>query len=252
MAHLATWVWDRPRAEDLLSWVRASGVGQIFVGVGRDLGTSGDLAWMRSVVQLMHGHGVLVAALGGDKTWVDDPAPALAWQQTVLETGLFDGIHLDVEVWAREDWDDRRVELGAAYLVLLRRLAAVCPLPLEADIAFHLHEVPTESGDSLETAVMRVVDAVTVLSYRNTVTGPDSITGVSASALAAAGRLSVPCRLAVETRYLGSDPVSRKQTFHGVGRSALQRAMTEVDTLLSPVSSYVGIAVHDYAHWRVL
>jgi len=99
---------------------------------------------------------------------------------------------------------------------------------------------------------MRVVDAATVLSYRNTVTGPDSITGVSASAIAAAARLSVPCRLAVETKYLGEDPVSRKQTFQGKGRPALHSAMTEVDRQLSSKSSYVGIAVHDYEHLRAL
>ena len=99
---------------------------------------------------------------------------------------------------------------------------------------------------------MRVVDAVTVLSFRNFVTGPDSITDISASARAEAQRLSVPCRLAVETKYLGDDPVSRKQTFHGLGRAALQSAMTQVDTLVGSASSYAGIAVHDYDHWRAL
>ena len=99
---------------------------------------------------------------------------------------------------------------------------------------------------------MRVVGAVTVLSYRNFVTGPDSITDISASARAEAQRLSVPCRLAVETKHLGDDHVSRKQTFHGLGQAALQSAMTQVDTLVGSASSYAGIAVHDYAHWRVL
>ena len=251
MAARATWVWERPAPGDLLAWVRDRGVGQVFVGVGAELG-SGDLLWLRRVVELLHGQGVRVDALGGDTAWVDTPEPALAWQRAVLGTRLFDGVHLDIEVWDRKDWDDNRVELGAAYLALLQQLAASCPLPLEADIAFHLHEVPTATGDPLETAVMRAVDAVTVLSYRNFVSGPDSITGVSASARAVARRLSVPCRLALETQYLGDDPVSRKQTFHGLGEAALQSAMTQVDTLLGSASSYVGIAVHDYKHWRAL
>jgi hypothetical protein len=99
---------------------------------------------------------------------------------------------------------------------------------------------------------MRVVDAVTVLSYRNTVTGPDSIIDVSASAVATARDLSVPCRLAVETKYLGATPVKRKQTFHGLGHAALRSALQEVDTLMRPHSSYVGMAVHDHQHWRRL
>ena len=248
MAARATWVWERPDTDKLLGWVRDRRVTEVFLGVG----SPGDQDWVRPLVERLHGRGVRVAALGGNKAWIADPDPALAWQRAVVATGLFDGVHLDVEVWDRDDWPDIPVADVAAYLALLRALAAECPLPLEADIAFHLHMVPTATGESLETAVMRVVGAVTVLSYRNFVTGPDSITEISASARAEAQRLSVPCRLAVETKYLGDDPVSRKQTFHGLGTAALQSAMTQVDANVGSASSYAGIAVHDYHHWRLL
>ena len=46
---------------------------------------------------------------------------------------------------------------------------------------------------------------------------------------AAAG---VPCRLAVETRFLGTDPVSQKQTFWGQGPTVLSRALAGVDAAL--------------------
>jgi hypothetical protein len=252
MAARATWVWERPVPDELLSWVRDRSVTEVFMSVGADLGPSGDHDWVRPLVELLHGQGVRVAALGGDKAWIGNPDPALAWQRAVVATGLFDGVHLDLEVWDRADWPNIPAADVAAYLALLGVLAADCPLPLEADIAFHMHMVPTATRDSLQTAVMRVVDAVTVLSYRNFVTGPDSITDISASARAEAQRLSVPCRLAMETKYLGDDPVCRKQTFHGLGHEALQSAMTQVDTLVGSASSYAGIAVHDYANWRVL
>ena len=248
----ATWVWERPRPQDLISWVLANRVGEIFVGVRLDCGKAADLPWLRSVVERAHAHGVRVAALGGDPGWVDDTEPALAWRGAVLDTGLFERVHIDVEVWARDDWEVRPVELGIAYTDLLRRLADNRRLHLEADIAFHLHKVATPSGGTLETAVMRVVDAVTVLSYRNTVTGVDSITDVAASALNTAARLGIPCRLAVETKDLGSDPVSRKQTFHGLGKPALNRALDAVDRAERDVDAYAGIAVHDYEHWRTL
>jgi hypothetical protein len=192
---------------------------------------------------------VWVAALGGDTAWIGNPEPALAWQRAVVATGLFDGVHLDIEVWDRADWPNIPAADVAAYLALLGVLAADRRLPLEADIAFHLHLVPTATRDSLQTAVMRVVDAVTVLSYRNFVTGPDSIIDISASARAEAQRLSVPCRLAVETKYLGPDPVSRKQTFHGLGKRALNGALSRVDGILENDPTYAGMAVHDYEHW---
>jgi len=248
VAARATWVWERPDPDELMRWVRDRGVTEVFLGVR----SSGVPDWVRPLVELLHGQGVRVAALGGDKAWIGNPDPALTWQRAVVATGLFDGVHLDIEVWDRPDWPDIPAADVAAYLALLGVLAADCPLPLEADIAFHLHLVPTATRDSLQSAVMRVVDAVTVLSYRNFVTGTDSITDISASARTEAQRLSVPCRLAVETKYLGDDPVCRKQTFHGLGQAALQSAMAQVDTLMGSASSYVGIAVHDYDNWRVL
>jgi hypothetical protein len=248
VARRATWVWNRPAPDDLLAWVRANGVQEVFLGVGRKPG-SGDLTWLRTVVELLRGHEVRVAALGGDRSWINNPDSALAWQRAVVGTQLFDGVHLDIEVWGRKDWPNIPPADVAAYLALLRSLEAECPLPLEADIAFHMHMVPTASDDSLETAVMRLVNGVTVLSFRNTVEGADSITAVAGSALRSAVSVGIPCRLAVETQYLGPAPVSRKQTFHGLGKRALNDALTRVDELLGNNPTYVGMAVHDYEHW---
>jgi hypothetical protein len=225
-------------------------VDQVYVAVGGTLPY--DDAWVRRVVGLLHGEGVRVSALGGDPAWVDSAGPALEWHRAVVASGLFDALHLDVEVWAHPEWRIRPRELGAAYLRLLRELREVSALPLEADLAFHLHQVPTASGQHLERAAMGVLSAATVLSYRHRVSGPDSITDVAASALSSASDAGIPCRLGVETRDLGPDPVARKQTFHGLGRPALDRALAEVDRTLAGVSSYAGMSVHDYTHWRLL
>ena len=147
MAARATWVWKRPDPDELLNWVRDRSVTEVFLGVG----STGDQDWVRPLVERLHGQGVRVAALGGDKAWIGNPDPARAWQRAVVATGLFDGVHLDIEVWDRADWPNIPAADVAAYLALLRALAAECPLPLEADIAFHLHQVPTATGDSLET-----------------------------------------------------------------------------------------------------
>lgn len=248
----ATWVWTRPLPSTLVSWALRQGVDELFVSVRADLPTSPDLVWVRSVVTRAHAAGVRVAALGGDAAWMDRPADALAWQRAVLSTGLFDGIHLDIEPWVRADWDARREELVAAYVAVLRRLASATPLPVEADLAFWLHEIRAPSGRPLDETVIRLVDAVTVLSYRRRVSGSDGITGLGAHALATATRLHKPCRLAVETNYLGDDEVSRKQTFHGLGRAALTRALRLVDAAEAGTPSYRGVAVHDVAGWRAL
>jgi hypothetical protein len=252
MAPRATWVWEQPDPEALLAWVRAEHVREVFLGVGTCVADPDQGMWAHLVVELMHRHGVRVTALGGDVGWLKDTQSAITWQRAVAGTRLFDGIHLDVEVWTHPEWTTRPRPLGAAYVFLLQTLAKDSALPIEADVAFHLHKVPGDSGETLEAEVMEVLDAVTVLSYRNTVTGPDSITDVAASALASAAKAGIPCRLAVETQYLGPDLVSRKQTFHGLGKAALDHALGEVDQILVNDPAYAGMGVHDYEHWRAL
>ena len=237
---------------ELVSWSQRHDVGELFLSVGAGIDASPDLPWVRAAVREARAAGLKVSALGGDKDWVDQPAEGLDWARSAIATGLFDGIHVDIEPWARHDWDRRRRSVVTAYLFLLRRLAANCPLPLEADIAHWLHEVPTATGVPLDGAVMDIVDAVTVLSFRNTATGPDSITDVGAHGLATARGVGIRCRLAVETKHLGDDPASRKQTFFGLGGAALARGLETVDAMETSVASYNGVAVHDFEGWLAL
>ena len=248
----AEWVWTRPSPRTLVDQARADGVGELFVAVPPALGTSPDLAWVRSVSERAHAVGIRVAALGGDPGWVDDPGAGVAWAQSALATGLFDGLHVDVEPWVRADWTSRRSAVVAGYLDALRRLQEVSTLPLEADVAFWLDTVTTADGRALDDAVAGLVDALTVMSYRTTATGPDSITAVGARALATGAAHGIPVRLAVETHDLRPDPDWRKQTFFGQRRSAVAVVMAAVDRASAGSPAYRGIAIEDHAGWVAL
>jgi len=245
------WVWDRPDPVSLVGFARNVGAQDMFVSTPGDLATSPDAAWFTSVSSRARSAGIRVHALGAETGWIDDPTSALAWQRQALATGLFDGIHLDVEPWQHSGWGSDREAVSAAYLDLLGSLAADTTLPVEADIAFWLNEVSV-GGQRLDEAVLERVDAVTVLSYRDTVTGPDSILGVADAALAAARRAGKPVRLAVETRYLGDGAVAQKQTFWGSSRRQLAAATAAVDSALAGHPTYRGVAVHDFAGWQAM
>jgi hypothetical protein len=248
----ATWVGERHDAGELVPWAVAHGVQELFLGVRPDLAPVSDVRWAREIVRQAHAAGIAVSALGGDQGWVDHPDLALGWSRAVCAMHVFDGVHVDVEPWARSDWDDRRDAVVAGYVDVLRRLAATCPLRLEADVAFWLHDVHTVTGTPLDEAVLRLVDAVTLLSYRNVPTGTDGILDVARRSLEKADRLGVPCRLAVETNDLGPGPVQRKQTFFGRGHAAMTRALEVVDAEAARVPSYAGAAVHDVDGWQAL
>ena len=248
----AVWVWTRPAAKTLVAWAAKRHVGELFVSVAPGFSTTADRDWLASVVTRAHADGIRVAALGGDPGWIDDPAAATAWVQEVAASGLFDGVHVDVEPWVRSDWAGDQPAVVAAYLEVLVRLRAATTLPLEADVAFWLWQVPTADGTPLDQAVLATVDAITVMSYRNVATGPNSISDIGAHELASAAAAGKPCRLAVETNDLGPDPVSRSQTFYGSSTRTLTRALAEVDRAEAAAPAYAGVAVEDYAGWRSL
>jgi hypothetical protein len=248
----AMWVWDRPQVKSLVAFASKQGVRDLFVSVPWNLPASGDLPWLRTLRTQSSAAGIRVHALGSETTWIDDPASALRWQSDAVDSGLFDGVHLDVEPWLHPAWGGAgQAEMLGRYLDLLGLMSAATTLPVEADVAFWLDQV-TVGGGRLDEAVLARVDRVTVMTYRNTATGPDSITALGAAALDAAARAGKPARLAVETRYLGSDPVARKQTFWGLSQARLTEVLAAVDSAEAGAPAYAGVAVHDRAGWEAL
>lgn len=248
----AMWVWDRPQVTTLVSFAGSKGVQDLFVAVPGDLPTFGQLIWFRTLRTQTAAAGIRVHALGSATEWIDDVPAALRWESAALGTGLFDGVHLDVEPWLHPAWGGTgQAAMLGRYLDLLDQVEGATALPVEADIAFWLDQVTVPEG-RLDEAVLARVDAVTVMSYRNTVTGPDSITGIGATALDAASRAGKPARLAVETHYLGADAVARKQTFYGFTQTQLATALAAVDSAEAGSPSYAGTAVHDRAGWEAL
>ncbi|MGH3362342.1 MAG: hypothetical protein ACRDOM_07765 [Nocardioides sp.] len=244
-----TWVWGRPDPAALTAFATEQGVDDLFVHVPTVIGPA-DRSWLAELRTRTGEAGIRIHALGSDPGWLTDPSAALAWQDAALATGFFDGTHLDVEPWVQPGWANKakRTRLISRYVDLLDRLTRASDLPVEADIPFWFGE-HTHARQPLDVAVMQRVDAVTVMTYRNTVTGPDSITALGRRALDVGRQVGRPVRLAVETNYLGEDPVARKQTFFGQSRTRLTSALSEVDSIEAGEPAYRGVAVHDSAGW---
>lgn len=249
------WVWDRPPVADLIAFAAEQGVRDLFVSVPDDLATAPSLSWYRQLRADTQATGFRVQALGSETTWIDHPETALAWQESAVSTGLFDGVHLDVEPWIHPGWREHRTAVATRWLALLDDLVEAARLPVEADIAFWLDQI-TVGGTRLDLAAIARVDAVTVLTYRHVATGPDSITELGARTVRAAARAHKPVRLAVETNDLGAGAVARKQTFFGHSRTELRQVLAQVDSVEgaagSRAATYLGVAVHDVVGWMAL
>lgn len=254
----AMWVWDTSTPDATVDLALSSGVGQLFVAVPPNVTTSPQLANLRTLSQRARTAGIRVDALGGDPGWVDDPSWVVTyWLKPARSTGLFTGVHIDVEPYSTPAWTTSQATVVAQYLTLLDKLkASAGSSPIEADIPFWFNQVParTSSGgaSTLDRETMRRTSGVTVMAYRNTAAGTDGTLDIAAAELSAGTALGKPVRIGQETTYLGDTAADVKQTFYGWTRTAMEGQLTQVEAGASSYAAYVGIAIHDAAGYAAM
>jgi hypothetical protein len=241
----AMWLWSSAAPADVVAWAQAQGVREILAHTP----ANPDLGWLRDLRARSAAAGISLAALGGDPAWTTQHAAALSWVRAVTATGLFDAVHVDVEPHLLAAWQTDQARTAQQYVTLLEKLNAATTLRLEADVAFWYGEVSLPKKQNLATELLRRVDAVTVMSYRDTASGPNSVTAVGADFLRRGAALGRPVRLGVETLPLAE---CAHCTFAEEGAGALDAALAEIEMIASAQASFAGIAVHHYDSWRRL
>ncbi|GAB3824979.1 hypothetical protein ACFPIJ_63935 [Dactylosporangium cerinum] len=239
----AMWLWQRAAPESVVDWAVANSVTTIFAYYDPRAGVT-ELTRLRA---LCDDAGIVLDALGGEPAWTTDHSTALAWARAATATGLFRGLHVDVEPYLLPSWDEQQAALVPMLLALLDELARVGP-PVELDVPFWLPTVQV-GGENLADAVLARVDGVTVMSYRNTATGGNSMIGVADDLLQRAGKAAKPARLGAETQALGDCAYC---TFHGGSGSAMRATLSAVDSAAQRYAAFEGIAVHQYDTWMAL
>ena len=244
----AMWLWSDAPAADVVSWASGKGVSEIFVNVSPSVLTNGDLARMQDLKQRADAGRIRLTALGGDPAWTTDHAAALAWQKAVVKTGIFDGIHLDVEPYLTDGWTKNAQATETSYLMLLDKLRAGSTLPVEADVPFWFGQYRVGQRNLADEVLTRV-KAVTVMSYRDTGTGDNSMLSVSQDWLARGAAAGKRVRLGAET---GELPDCRYCTFAEEGAERLNQELAKVDGATRRTAAFGGIAIHRYGAWRAL
>jgi hypothetical protein len=244
----AMWLWGDAPAADVVTWASIKGVSEIFVYVSPSVLANGDLARMQEMKERADAVRIRLTALGGDPGWTTDHAAAVAWQKTVVMTGIFAGIHLDVEPYLTPGWTDDRQATEKAYLGLLDTLRAGSTLPVEADVPFWYGQY-TVGKQNLADEVLKRVKGVTVMSYRDTGTGPNSMVAVSQDWLKRGAAAGKRVRLGAETNPL---PDCTYCTFAEEGAKRLTQELAKVDKATHPAGAFGGVAIHRYGTWRAL
>jgi hypothetical protein len=254
----ALWVWDTSTPVATVDFAVSTGIDQLFVAVPPNVTTSSQLPNLRTLADRARAAGIRVDALGGDPGWVDNPSWVVtSWLKPARSTGLFTGIHIDVEPYTTSAWTTNQATVVAKYLTLLDKLNANAGTsPIEADIPFWFNEIPAKSStggaSTLDREIMTRTAGVTVMAYRNTAGGTDGTLDIAGAALAAGTALGKPVRIGQETTYLGDTAVDTKQTFYGWTRTAMDAQLTQVNAGAASYAAYAGLAIHSASGYAAM
>ncbi|GAB3882478.1 hypothetical protein GCM10028802_28990 [Terrabacter terrigena] len=254
----AMWVWDTSTPAATVDLAVSAGIDQLFVAVPPNLTTSSQLPAIRTLTDRAKAAGIRVDALGGDPGWVDNPTWVVTyWLKPARNSGLFTGIHVDIEPYSTPAWITNQPSVVSKYLALLDQLKANAgTAPIEADIPFWFNTVPATAsggaGSSLDREIMKRTAGVTVMAYRNTAAGPDGTLDIATAALTAGVAMGKPVRLGQETTYLGDTAAETKQTFYGWTRTNMETQLAEVNAGAATYSSYAGLAIHSAAGYAAM
>ncbi len=241
------WVWQQRPAADLAATAQSLGIDRVFLFVG-NASPSGD-ANLRKSVRLLHRDGIAVYALSGEPQWTFRHRAALAWAHRALRLAPFDGLHLDVEPHALPHWRRDQQALIADYLGLLDRVGRLRG-PLEVDVQFAYGSIATPGGSTFADDILSRVDGVTVMSYRDTAFGNNSMTAIAADWLQRAANADKPVWLAAETN---PEPDCVYCTFYEEGQAQMATVLGQVDAWARPLyPTYQGIAIEDLDGWLAL
>jgi hypothetical protein len=254
----AVWVWkDRILApDDLAGFCERYQFEVLFLYLtpqaGEALLSGADNA--QKVMATLRTGGRRVYACVGEPEWVIDPVrlPAhLALAARAVSTGLFDGLHLDVEPHALSAWRDpiSRAPLltGTVKLLDLVR-SALSDADIDAAVNPSFATVPY-LGESFLTALSRRLTSISIMSYRD---GVSETIKRAMPSIREISRLGRRWRLGV---LVDPNPDEPGTSWSDRSASSLEAAMEELDRILrSQFSSrgYSGLAFEGYDGLKLL
>ncbi|MDP9268623.1 MAG: hypothetical protein M3P27_09925 [Acidobacteriota bacterium] len=257
----AVWVWnnwvasDPERRDDLIAFCRQRGINVLFLHVLPEE-LSVRSADFRAFLTQAHEQGFKVQALAGAPEWVFADkrerlsgflAAVLKFNQEGPAEARFEGIHLDVEPYDTAEWKAGPAAVGKQYLEMLEfTRARIGALPLAADVPpwYSTVEMDATAGRSLLAAVVERVDQIGLMAYARQVR---DIGGSSRYALEAARRQGKGVWVGMSAQLYDSD-MKRDQPL----RAQVENVVKSIEKRLKSAPGLLGIAIHDYEHYRPL
>lgn len=248
---MAMWVWkDRVLSPGaMLAFAERRGISTLFVYVTP---TAAEALLTRdrdacATLRAMRSNGRRVYAVAGEPDWAWGPAQlpehAALLVRLAVETGLFDGLHFDVEPNAVPDWNDKptRPALMKGSVKFYDLLRAAAPYQ-KIDIAVNpVFATLTTGGSNFMRELARRADSLSIMSYRS---DPKRALEWAAPAIAQIEGAGRRWRMGAEVG--DAEP---GVTWRGTPPARFSSAMVDFDNLITDrfrSPRYEGLALHDY------
>lgn len=243
------WVWEGPDPA-ALAFAVEHGVDDLYVNAPPGFSTDPAYAEM---VEAAHAQGMTVHALAGDPTWAGEHRDHLvAWVREVRASGLFDGLQVDVEPYVLPAWTgDREAAIDDYIAAMKKARKAAGKLDLIATVPFWFDDPALgvdRLGRTVLDRVLRAVDGVAVMAYRDQAEGVDGIIDHASGEVRAAAAAGKRAIIGVQSAPDALDKLS----FAEEGEAAMEAELALVEAAFGGQPGYGGTAVHDHRGWAAL
>lgn len=257
----ATWIWNtrlivQERAE-ILSFAAQHGINRIYLHIEQ---TGIPLQAYRDFIREARASNIQVDALGGDPSWSrlskqKSVASFVDWvhayNRSVSEEERFSGIHVDIEPHVHPLWKEDREQLKKEWLAnlewVIRETKKEPGMEVSADIPFWMHQLSASESESVSAWLLRELDHVTLMAYRDAVAGRNGVLDITSRILEEAGHARQKVVIGLNIRDSGEGDHT---TFYEEPPQELREELLLLERRMKKYPAYAGFAIHDYEHWK--
>ncbi|MFC5402221.1 hypothetical protein [Cohnella soli] len=259
---LSTWLWDASKIVDSPDKVIEDLADRHVKFLLLQIDFSVDVEYYRKFIGKATFNGIKVEALDGAPQWVTDGGEELQqnmldwlvrYQNTSVSKERFQGVHLDVEPYENEHYEEHMDEYIGNYQLMIEKFkmqTSKLKLEFGIDIPFWFYGVKYDNqygSGNLAEWLCHYVKKMTIMAYRDSVEGENGIISVAAAEMKLFEKYKVRGTIAVETGKVAD--AYQFITFYGKGKEVMNRQLQRLYEYHRKHSAFDGIAIHYYDSW---
>ncbi|WP_461207350.1 hypothetical protein [Clostridium sp. DL1XJH146] len=257
---LATWLWDTSIIIDspdiILQFLNDNNTTTLFLQIDKNL----DKDYYRKFIKKANDFNISIYALDGHPEFIytdkSEYQPFFDWltdyQNTAQTNEKFQGIHLDVEPYLLEKWEENKDEIIPNYQNLIldaTEKSKNLNLTIGFDLPFWFDSITFENnygvGNLAEFVIMNS-DEVAIMAYRNS---SDEVIELSKDEVIYSENYKKKIFIAVETLPSNEGAFI---TFFDKPLSYFNAELEKIKSAYISSDAFNGIAIHDISGWMEL